>query len=99
MTWYRDMYLTNPEDSKKWTVSPNLAPKDVLAKSPPVWMGVGECDILCTEGMAYAELLRELSVDVECVVYPGSTHSILALDGESIFSLWLPISHEHESPH
>ncbi|KAG4421608.1 hypothetical protein IFR04_005227 [Cadophora malorum] len=81
MTWYRDMYLTNPEDSKKWTASPNLAPKDVLAKSPPVWMGVSECDILCAEGMAYAELLRELSVDVECVVYPGSTHSILALDG------------------
>ena len=36
---------------------------------------------LCAEGMAYAELLRGLGVDVECVVYPGSTHSILALDG------------------
>ncbi|KAH6710695.1 Alpha/beta hydrolase fold-3 [Leptodontidium sp. MPI-SDFR-AT-0119] len=88
MTWYRDMYLTHPEDSKKWTASPNLAPKEILAKSPSVWMGVSECDILFEEGKAYAELLRGNGVEVECVVYPGSTHSILSLDGKSLPTSW-----------
>lgn len=86
MMWYRDMFLANREDSKKWTASPNLAPKEVLARSPPVWMGVSECDILCEEAEVYGDLLRGLNVHVECVVYPGSTHSILALDGEFFLS-------------
>lgn len=51
-------------------------------------MGVSECDILFEEGKAYAELLRGNGVEVECVVYPGSTHSILSLDGKSLPTSW-----------
>ncbi|KAG4433495.1 hypothetical protein IFR05_011033 [Cadophora sp. M221] len=98
MTWYRDMYLTNPDDSRKWTASPNLAPREVLAKSPPVWMGISECDILYDEGKAYAELLRRNGVEVECVVYPGSTHSILSLDGQSLPPSWEAINTERDHP-
>jgi acetyl esterase/lipase len=81
MTWYRNLYLPNQADSKNWAASPNLAPEDLIAKSPPSWIGVSEQDILAAEGIAYGEQLRKAGVSTEVKVYPGSTHSILALDG------------------
>jgi len=46
-------------------------------------MGVSQMDILAREGIQYAELLKNAGVEVELKVYPGSTHSILALDGKT----------------
>ena len=44
-------------------------------------MGISEMDILATEGVEYRDLLRSVGVKAEAKVYPGCTHSLLALDG------------------
>ncbi len=80
--------MPNESDWTNWDASPNLAPSDLLAKSPKSWIAVAELDILCEEGKTYGELLRKAGVETELQVIPGSTHSILILDGKS-YSLLL----------
>ncbi|KAH8653217.1 Alpha/Beta hydrolase protein [Tricladium varicosporioides] len=82
MLWYRNMYLSSKEDWSSWDASPNLAPPELLAKSPKTWIGAAELDILCQEAVEYGEQLKRVGVETEIVVYPGSTHSILILDGD-----------------
>lgn len=89
MQWYRNMYLLNPKDAKRWEASPNYAPKALLAKSPKTWIAVAEQDLLCTEALLYAEQLndawKEFGEDGSHTVvstYDGSTHSILAMSGK-----------------
>jgi acetyl esterase/lipase len=82
MLWYRNMYLPNKSDWENWDVSPQLAPRELLAKSPPTWIAVGEMDILCREAELYGGLLKELEVKTDINVYMGSTHSLLVLDGK-----------------
>ncbi|KAF9021443.1 hypothetical protein BDZ89DRAFT_1071402 [Hymenopellis radicata] len=81
MLWFRDNYLPNKEDYKKWDASPAFAPDALLAKVPKAWIAVGELDILRDEGVQYGEKLRELGVEVETVVYKGAPHPIMAMDG------------------
>ena len=81
MTWYRNMYLPNKADQLNYEASPNLAERDVLAKSPKTWIAVSELDLLAPEGLAFGQQLSEAGVEVEMKVYKGSTHSILALSG------------------
>ena len=81
MTWYRNMYLPNEIDWKNWDVSPNFALKELLAKSPQTWIAAAELDILCQEAEDYGFLLKQLNVNTTVVVYEGSTHSLLILDG------------------
>lgn len=81
MLWYRNMYLPNKEDWKKWDVSPNLASNELLRKSPKTWIAVSELDILCDEAKMYGEQLELLGVETTINVYKGSTHSLLILDG------------------
>jgi acetyl esterase/lipase len=75
MIWYRKMYLPNELHWKNWDVSPNFAPKELLAKSPQ------ELDILCQEAENYGALLKQLNVNTTAMGYEGSTHSLLILDG------------------
>jgi len=81
MVWYRNMYLPNQSDWTNWDVSPNLAPKELLAKSPLTWIAIAELDILCKEAESYGALLKEVGVKTDVRVYEGSTHSLLILDG------------------
>jgi acetyl esterase/lipase len=81
MIWYRKMYLPNETDWKNWDVSPNFAPKELLAKSPQTWIAAAELDILCQEAENYGALLKQLNVNTTVAVYEGSTHSLLILDG------------------
>lgn len=81
MTWYRNMYLPNAKDALGWDVSPQLAPKDLLAKSPKTWIAGSELDILGPEAVKYGEQLKGLGVDVTVQVLKGCTHSALALSG------------------
>lgn len=64
-----------------WQISPNLAPPKLLAKNPSTLIAVAEHDLLATEALGYAQLLRQANVQVDVKVYAGSTHSILALNG------------------
>jgi acetyl esterase/lipase len=82
MLWYRRKYLQNEEDCLKWTASPNLAPTELLKKSPKTWVAVAECDLLAPEAIAYGKQLEEVGVDVEFKTYKGATYSLLAGSGE-----------------
>jgi acetyl esterase/lipase len=79
------MYMPNESDWCNWDASPNLAPIDVLVKSPKTWIAVSELDILCEEGKAFGEQLKKFGVVAETVEYKGSTHSILILDGRLLY--------------
>ncbi|KAK1482230.1 hypothetical protein CCUS01_15800 [Colletotrichum cuscutae] len=82
MGWYQDLYFARGEqDKKEWRASPCFAPRELLAKNPRTWLAVAGVDLLTTEGLAYAQLLRENGVEVESAVYEGATHSVLVLAG------------------
>jgi hypothetical protein len=54
------MYMPNKSDWSNWNVSPNLAPSDLLAKSPKTGVEMAELDIPCEEGPRYGDELRQL---------------------------------------
>ncbi|KAK0218702.1 alpha/beta hydrolase fold-domain-containing protein [Armillaria fumosa] len=81
MNWFKLNYLPDPKDWTKWDASPAFAPKELLEKVPKAWIAVAELDILREEGVKYGEILEELGVEVETVVYKGAPHPIMAMDG------------------
>lgn len=81
MMWFRHMYLPDLTTWANWDNSPIFAPKTLLGKAPPAWVGVCEADILRDEGIAYGEKLRELGVKVEIKTYKGAPHQTLGMDG------------------
>ncbi|KAL2810750.1 Alpha/Beta hydrolase protein [Aspergillus granulosus] len=88
MKWYRRMYLPNGADATSWDASPNLAPDELLAKSPRTWITVSGQDLLAPEAILYAEQLERAWSEegltgrgVEVRVYEGATHSILSMAG------------------
>ncbi|KAL4962869.1 alpha/beta hydrolase [Aspergillus stella-maris] len=88
MTWYRDMYIPNPETRFEWQASPNLAPVELLANSPDTFIAVSGQDLLAPEARSYAGVLEQAwkgegveGRNVEVKVYEGGTHSILAMSG------------------
>ncbi|KAJ3741001.1 alpha/beta hydrolase fold-domain-containing protein [Lentinula detonsa] len=82
MNWFKENYFTNKDDWTKWDASPIFAPRELLARTPNAWIGLGELDILKGEGVKYGEKLNEVGVkNVETVVYKGGPHPIMAMDG------------------
>ncbi|KIM36277.1 hypothetical protein M413DRAFT_449327 [Hebeloma cylindrosporum] len=81
MLWFRNNYLPNEEDLRKWDASPIFAPDDLLAKLPKTWIAVAELDILKEEGINYAERIKKAGVEVEIHVYKGVPHPLMAMDG------------------
>jgi acetyl esterase/lipase len=80
------MYLPDSARGSEWSASPNLAPDEVLSRSPKTWVAVADQDLLSPEALAFAEQLRDLQVEVEVKRYPGMPHNILAMNGESALS-------------
>ena len=89
MERFKNNYLPNPEDWTKWDASPIFASEEMLKGLPPAHIAVCELDILCDEGLAYAEKLRKAGVSVEVKVYKGAPHPILAMDGEWVHTMRL----------
>lgn len=85
MTWYRDLYLKNVTDVKHWRISPLYASKETIARSPKTWIAIAGEDMLSTEGLAYADKLRDAGVETDVRIYGGMPHSMMALSGK-----WLP---------
>lgn len=82
MMFYRGIFMPRQTLSQEdWQTSPNLAPKKLLARCPPTWVAIAEHDLLATEGLLYAQQLRQAGVQVDMKAYLGSTHCILALNG------------------
>lgn len=84
MTWYRSLYLTGAESAQDWKISPILAPRDLLPNLPKTWIAIAGQDMLSTEGLAYADMLKESGVNIEVSVYDGVPHGMMALSGELI---------------
>lgn len=84
MEWFKAFYLPDSRDWTRWDASPLFAPDALVAQLPPAWLGLAELDILCPEGVSYAEKLRTAGVPVEMEVYKGAPHPIMAMDGVSL---------------
>lgn len=82
MTWYRNLYLKDCEDNKHWRISPLYAPTEALARLPKTWIAIAGQDMLSTEGLAYAERLKESGVATDVQVYNGMPHSMMAMSGK-----------------
>lgn len=82
MLWFRNKYVPDSANAKRWDSSPIFAPDETFAKAPNAWIGVGECDILRDEGVFYGEKLKKFGKQVETVVYKGAPHPIMAMDGK-----------------
>ena len=86
MLWFRRLWIPDWTPDWKpdnWIASPNFAPPEVLARMPPTWMAIPECDLLAAEGLALAERMRVAGVDVKTVVYEGCPHPLITLPGTS----------------
>ncbi len=83
MEWFKAFYLPDSRDWTRWDSSPLFAPYSLTARLPPAWLGLAELDILCPEGLSYAEKLRAAGVPVEVEVYKNAPHPIMAMDGAS----------------
>ncbi|EAU81237.2 hypothetical protein CC1G_09481 [Coprinopsis cinerea okayama7 len=81
MLWFRSNYLPNPQDRGNWDASPIFAPKEWVRGLPKTWIALAELDILCGEGLEYAEKLKREGVEVEVEVYRGAPHPVMAMDG------------------
>lgn len=80
----RDIALYLGEDSPYAggaPASPLLA-ADHAGLAPTV-IGVGDCDPLRDEGMAYAQALADAGVQVQLHLYPGLIHGFLSFDSRS----------------
>ncbi len=85
MQWYRHKYFGaeghTSQGAAEWTASPCYAPPDIMAQSPPTFLGIAACDLLAPEAAAFGERLAAAGVPVNVQTYAGGTHSILILAG------------------
>ncbi|MCP5048274.1 MAG: alpha/beta hydrolase [bacterium] len=72
MEYFREHYLSNPEERQNPYVSPLLAVD--LSGLPPALVVTGEFDVLRDEGEAYAKRLQEAGVAAGYFRFPGIRH-------------------------
>jgi len=77
MRWFRQHYLSSPEEADDWRASPLKAPSH--AGLPPAIVVTAECDVLHDDGVAYAAALRKAGVEVEYREYPGMVHAFFGM--------------------
>jgi acetyl esterase len=77
ISWYVDHYLGTTADPAQWEASPLLASD--LDESCPAFILTAGCDVVCSDGTAYAERLRQAGVAVIEKHYPGQVHAFLSL--------------------
>jgi acetyl esterase len=71
MQYFWDLYVADPADATNPLAAVLRAD---LAGLPPAYVITAECDVLRSEGDAYAEKLKAAGVPVEHVSYPGQIH-------------------------
>lgn len=76
MMWFWDNYAPDEAMRREWHASPLHAD---LAGLPPATVVTAEIDPLCSEGEAYAGLLREAGVDVRARRFEGVTHEFFGM--------------------
>jgi acetyl esterase len=79
MRWFRELYLTAPDEVDDWRASPLRARE--FANMPPAFIATAGCDPLCDEGAAYARLLERNKVPVTLRHFPGQMHGFASMVG------------------
>ena len=79
MRWFRELYLTGPDEVDDWRASPLRARE--FANMPPAFIATAGCDPLCDEGEAYARLLERNNVPVTLRHFPGQMHGFASMVG------------------
>ena len=77
MHYFRNCYLSTPEERRDWRASPLLAPD--VSHLPPAFILTAGCDPLRDEGQAYAERLRAAGVEVRYTCYEGQIHGFITM--------------------
>jgi acetyl esterase len=77
MRWFYQHYLRSAEDAEDWRASPIKARS--LANLPSTLIVAAQCDVLCDEGVAYAEALRAAGTKVERKEYAGMIHGFFGM--------------------
>ena len=75
MAWFRDLYLTRPEEQKDWRAAPIHA-NDLSGLAPAFVLTAGY-DPLRDEGKAYADALAAAGTPVTYTCYTGQIHGFL----------------------
>jgi acetyl esterase len=75
--WYRDNYLGDPQRHEDWRASPLSA--ETHAGLPPAFILTAGYDVLCDEGIAYAQALRRAGTRVVHEHLPGQVHGFLTM--------------------
>lgn len=75
MAWFRDLYLTKPEDQKDWRAAPIHAAN--LSGLAPSFVLTAGYDPLRDEGNAYADALKAAGNDCTYKCYTGQIHGFL----------------------
>lgn len=78
MDWYRERYLSDPEQATDPRVSPLLAE---LAGHPPAHVVVAGFDVLRDEGLAYANKLEAAGTPVTRQIAAGHVHAFVNVLG------------------
>jgi acetyl esterase len=79
MRWFRELYLSAPDEIDDWRASPLRAKEFV--NMPPAFIATAGCDPLCDEGEAYARLLERNNVPVTLRHFPGQMHGFASMVG------------------
>jgi acetyl esterase len=77
MRWFHEHYLRGAGDADDWRASPIKAQS--LANLPPALIIAAQCDVLCDEGVDYAEALRAEGTKVERKEYAGMIHGFFGM--------------------
>lgn len=77
--FFRDAYLSTPEDRMDIRVSPLFAPPDCFRGLPPAHFVLCGWDPLHDEGLAYADKMASFGVPVTVREYPGMVHGFMNL--------------------
>lgn len=79
MTWFWDNYLASDSDGNNPSAAPLLAKH--FDGMPPTTVVVAEFDVLCDEGLTYAQQLRRAGVSTDAIFFAGAPHGFWWMDG------------------
>jgi acetyl esterase len=77
MRWFAEHYLRSADDANDWRASPIKAPS--LDGLSPTLIIAAQCDVLCDEGVAYANALQAAGSVVERREYAGMIHGFFGM--------------------
>lgn len=81
MVWFAEHYLGPDADPTDPSVAPLRATDEALAATPPAIVVIADFDPLRDEGLAYAERLEALGVEVDLLRHPTMIHGFWGMGG------------------